>query len=320
MASIQEQLREIKNIWSGFQSSRVLLTANNYRVFDYLEKQASAKKLALEMRTDSRATEILLDALAGLGLLKKQNNQYMNTPLASRFLVSKSPYYQGDIIKHADGMWNTWSHLDRVMKTGEPCRGARDHEAFILGMHNLSVLKAGTIIDDIGLTGVKKALDLGGGPGTYSIEMARRGVQVTLFDAPETEKIAHRVIRASGADKHKIIFRGGDFLSEDIGRDYDLILVSQIFHAYSGKQCILLLKKCRKALSERGRVVIHEFLINEKKTHPVWSSLFAINMLVNTEGGRTYTPNEIKSWFLKAGFKHARKKIVADGVLVSARK
>jgi len=67
-------------------------------------------------------------------------------------------------------------------------------------------------------------------------------------------------------------------------------------------------------------MVIQEFFINENRVHPVQGSLFSINMLVNTEKGRTYTPGEIKNWLLTAGFKSVRKKIVADGVLASGRK
>lgn len=320
MARIVDEAKEIRRMWSAFQSSRVLITANNFRVFDYLTEAKTALKLSKIIRTDTRATGILLDALTSLGFLIKQKDKYRNSHTASRFLVSDSPYYQGDIIKHVDVMWSSWSNLDKVMKTGRPARGARNHEAFILGMHNLSVLKVEEIIKNIGLSGVRKALDLGGGPGTYSIGMAKRGIHVTLFDDPETERIADRVIKRSGVDRGNIEFMAGDFLKDEIGRNYDLILMSQIVHAYSEKNNIMLFRKCRKALNRGGRLVIQEFLIDEKKTAPAWSALFAINMLVNTEGGRTYSPGEMKAWFLKAGFKNIRKKIVSDGVLVSGRK
>ena len=114
MADILEQSKELRKIWGGFQGARVLLTANNYRVFDYLKKQKAAAGLAKDIGADKRATEILLDALTGLGLLKKQKGQYKNSSLASQFLVSGSPYYQGDIIRHADTLWQNWSGLDNV--------------------------------------------------------------------------------------------------------------------------------------------------------------------------------------------------------------
>lgn len=136
----------------------------------------------------------MLDALTGLGLLRKNKNRYSNLPIAAKFLVSGQPYYQGDILRHADTLWKNWSGLDEVMKTGKSYHKSHDQEAFILGMHNLARLKARDIIKAIGLKDVKTALDLGGGPGTYSIEMAKRGIKATLFDYPETIEIAKRVI------------------------------------------------------------------------------------------------------------------------------
>ncbi|MBL7032135.1 MAG: methyltransferase domain-containing protein [Nitrospira sp.] len=320
MANILEQSQGLKKLWSGYQSTRVLFTANNYRVFDFLQKQKTVRSLAKEIGADVRATGILLDALTGLGLLIKQNNKYRNSSEASRFLVSGSPHYQGDIIKHGETMWDRWSDLDRVMKTGRPSQRSRDHNAFILGMHNISSLKAKEIINGVGMKGIEKALDLGGGPGTYSLEMARRGAKVTLFDLPETIKIAKKLLARSPIAAKNMTFIKGDFFVNDIGKGYDLIFISQIVHSLSEKESISLLRKCRRALNDKGRVVIHEFPINEQRTDPVRSALFAVNMLVNSEGGRTWSPGDMKNWFKKAGFKSARKKEVVEGVLVSANK
>jgi 2-polyprenyl-3-methyl-5-hydroxy-6-metoxy-1,4-benzoquinol methylase len=320
LAAIVEQSRGIRKIWSNFQSSRVLITSNNYRIFDCLENPKTAGRVAGETGTDKRAMEILLDALVGLGLLRKQKNRYRNTKTASRFLVSGSPYYQGEIIRHVDSMWDRWSDLDTIVKTGKPSQRSRNHKAFILGMHNIAVTKAKEVISGVGLRGVKRVLDLGCGPGTYSMEIAAHGVEVTLFDLPETIKIARDVVSRSRANPENVRFMDGDCLKDDIGSGYDLILISQIVHMFSAKVNMMLLKKCRRALNENGRIVVHDFLINEARTMPSWSSLFAINMLVSTEGGRTYSPGDIKGWFLKTGFRSVRKKSVVDGMLVSARK
>ena len=318
MADILEQSKELRKIWGGFQGARVLLTANNYRVFDYLKKQKAAAGLAKDIGADKRATEILLDALTGLGLLKKQKGQYKNSSLASQFLVSGSPYYQGDIIRHADTLWQNWSGLDNVVKTGKPHHVSHDHRAFILGMHNLAVLKASNVLKAVGLKGVKKVLDLGGGPGTYTIEMAKKGISVTIFDTPETIEIAKEVIKKSGVKN--INFLQGDFLADDFGRDYDLIFISQILHAYSEDDNIMVLKKCRNALNKNGRIVIQEFFIDKDRTHPVQAALFSINMLANTSGGRCYSPEEVKRWYLKTGFRKIQKQLLADSVLISAEK
>ena len=264
--------KDIRKIWSGFRAARVLITANNYRVFDHLTKSQSAKTISKKLKIDLRATEILLDALTGISFLKKQKGRYRNGSIASKFLVSKNPYYQGDIIRHADTLWKNWSGLDEVLKTGNPYHKAHNQESFILGMHNLASLKVKDVIKTIGLKGVKTALDLGGGPGTYSIEMAKRGVNVTLFDFPETIEIAKRVTKKEKVSG--INFIGSDFMGDDIGKGYDLIFISQILHAYSDEDGLQLLRKCRKALNDSGRIVIQEFYISEDRTHPVQSALF----------------------------------------------
>jgi 2-polyprenyl-3-methyl-5-hydroxy-6-metoxy-1,4-benzoquinol methylase len=313
---IVEQARELRKLWSGFWSARVLITANNLGVFDLLDKPRSAEAVAKELKTDGRATALLLDALAGIGLIEKKRGKYRNTAVAGKLLLKGSPYYQGDIIRHADSLWQSWSALDEVVKTGRPARRGRDHRSFILGMHNIAVLKSREVMRATGLRGVKAALDLGGGPGTYSMEMAGRGVRVTLFDLPDTVKIARRVTRGIKG----IRFKGGDFMHDDFGRGYDLILISQIFHAYPPEENLEVLGKCLVALNPGGRVAVHEFNISEDRTRPQHSALFSINMLVNTAGGRCYSPEEIKGWLLEAGFRAVRGKSLGDTVLVMGRK
>ncbi len=316
MVSIYEQARNIRKIWSGFQAARVLLTANNYRIFDHLKDYRTASALSRALKTDKRATAVLLDALTGLGFLRKRNGKYKNTAIANRFLVTDSPYYQGHIIKHADALWKNWSGLDRVLKTGRPNHDAMDFKSFILGMHDIAFLQKKEVIDSIPLEGVERALDLGGGPGTYSMEMAKRGVRVTLFDRPDAIRIARKLVRMN--DIRGIDYMAGDFISDEIGSGYDLILISQVLHAYSEKDNIRIIRKCKRALNNKGRIAIQEFFIKNDRTTPLQSALFSVNMLVNTEGGRTYTADEIKGWCLKAGFSGVREKMVADNLLIIA--
>jgi 2-polyprenyl-3-methyl-5-hydroxy-6-metoxy-1,4-benzoquinol methylase len=311
---MNEQVKKLREIWGGFRSSRVLITANNYGVFDLLTKPQSAEVISQKLNIDLRATEILLDALTALGLLKKSGYEYKNSSVSSRFLVKGSPYYQGDIVRHSDTLWKNWSGLDEVIKTGKPSRKASHQEAFVLGMHNLASLKVEDVMKVIGLKGVKTALDIGGGPGTYSVEMAKRGVKVTLFDYPETLEIAKKIIE-EGKVKG-INFIGGDFTFDDIGKGYDLIFISQIVHSYSEKSNLQILRKCRKALNKGGRIAIQEFYLSDKRTHPLQSALFSVNMLVNTQAGRCYSPKEIKRWLLEAGLKNIKEKLMDDTVLV----
>jgi 2-polyprenyl-3-methyl-5-hydroxy-6-metoxy-1,4-benzoquinol methylase len=184
-------------------------------------------------------------------------------------------------------------------------------------MHNLASLRAREIIRLIGLRGVKTALDLGGGPGTYSIEMARKGVHVILFDRPETIEIAKKFIKKSLVKK--INFIAGDFLFDKIGKGYDLIFISQALHSISEKDNIQLLGKCKKALNKGGRIIIQEAYLSNDRTHPLQSALSSVNMLINTVGGRCYSSKEIKTWILKIGLRDIKERVIDDSVLISGR-
>ena len=314
--NLLKQIQEFTRLWGGFRTSRVVLTANNLTVFEHIRTPATANDVASSVGLDLRATEILLDALTALGLLKKTGNKYRNTEMAKRFLVKDSPLYQGDMLRHADSLWKSWSGLDEVVRSGQPNRsGGRDHESFIRAMHNNAVFRATDVIKAIDVRSVKKALDLGGGPGTYSMALARKGVTVTLFDLPNTVDISEKLITESGI--RNIDFIRGDFHSDGIGTGYDLVLISQIFHSLSVDDNLMLIKKARNAMNPKGKIAIHEFLLEKNRAFPVPGALFSVNMLVNTSSGRCYTPQEMKAWLKQTGFGGIRTKVLNDTIVLT---
>jgi ubiquinone/menaquinone biosynthesis C-methylase UbiE len=279
----------------------------------------TASEISRKLKIHLRATEILLDALTGIGLIKKSaTGKYRNAPVSNHYLVKGPRLYQGDIIRHASTMWQNFSALDEVMKTGRPARRGFDQESFIMGMHNLTVLRTESLIKAIGLNGVKAVLDLGGGPGTNAIAVQKRGIKAAIFDLPETIKIAKKVARHEGVKG--ISFLAGDFHVDGIGSGYDLILLSQLFHAFSAEQNVALLHKCRAALNPHGRVAVQEFPINDARTAPPNSALFSVNMLVGTEKGRCYSPGEIKRWLTDTGFRSIVIKNLPETVLVIGKR
>jgi ubiquinone/menaquinone biosynthesis C-methylase UbiE len=312
---VPDDLAGLRKLYLGFVPSRVILTANNLGIFDHLKKASSALEIAGKLKIDPRAAEILLDALTGIGLVSKSRmGRYRNAPVSNRYLVKGSHLYQGDIVKHASTMWQNFSALDDVVRRGRPARRGFDHQSFIMGMHNLTALRTKSLVNALGLNGVNTMLDLGGGPGTNAIAMTKKGVKSTVFDLPETVKIAKKVARREGVKG--IRFIAGDFHFDAIGSGYDLILLSQIFHAFSAEENIALLRKCKTAVHPGGRVVVQEFPINEARTAPPHSALFSVNMLVGTEKGRCYSPKEMKLWLEETGFTNIAIKYLPETVLI----
>ena len=317
--TIVKEAREFASLWGGFRAARVVLTANNYNIFEHLKTAKTAGQLSDILDTNFRATEILLDAVTSLGLLAKQGKRYRITSTAKQFLLKESPSYQGDMLRHADTLWKSWSNLDAIVKTGMPSRSeSRDHEVFIRAMHDNAIFLAPAVVKALDLGDVKTALDLGGGPGTYSIELARQRIAVTLFDVPSNLEVAKSLIRTLKAGT--IELKVGDFHTDPIGKDYGLVLISQVFHAYSEEENCALLEKVRNALNPRGQVAIHEFFIEPNRDYPPVGALFSVNMLVNTSTGRCYTSQEMKKWLTKTGFRNVREKLINDTVLVMGTK
>lgn len=311
-------LMDLRRMWGGFQASRVIMTANELGVFERLVKPRTAAECARLIKCDSRGTEILLDALAGLGLIKKTKDRYRNTPVCGKYLVKGKPLYQGAILRHTAGMWKRWSTLDDVVRKGRPApRSEGGFEDFIMGMHNLSISRSPEMLKAIGLRGVKKALDLGGGPGTHAINMSKKGIAATIFDLPETIAIAKKVARIEGAKG--IRYLSGDFHGDHIGSGYDLILMSQIIHMNSPEENAELVKKCAGALNPGGVIAVHDFPLDETRTQPPFSALFSINMLVATEEGRCYKPSEIMGWLKAAGLKGMKQTKLSETMLITGR-
>ena len=160
------------------------------------------------------------------------------------------------------------------------------------------------VLRTMGLDGVKRMLDVGGGSGAYSIAAARASekLQAEVFDLPTVIPITQGHIKEAGLSD-RVTTRTGDMRKDDLGSGFDLVFISAICHMNSPEENIELLKKSHKALSEKGRIVIQDFILNNDKTSPPTAALFALNMLVGTRGGSSYSEAEYADWMKKTGFK-----------------
>ncbi len=85
-----------------------------------------------------------------------------------------------------------------------------------------------------------------------------------------------------------------------------MILLSMIMHDWSELDDRAILRKCYEALPKGGAVVISELLVSDDKTGPAPAALMSLNMLVETVGGRNYTPAEYSAWLNEVGFHDVR--------------
>lgn len=294
----------------GFQESRVVLTAIELDVFSAIGDGATAPEVAKKAKADSRGAGKLLDALVALELLTKDKEKYYNTPISKRYLMTDSPDSSRMAIMHSANLWKRWSTLTDCVRQGKSItysdmaeRGDDWATSFIAAMHRNSLARAPQVVRLAGADKIRKMLDIGGGSGGYSIAFAKanKNLKSVVFDLPAVVTIAKNNIQQAGlADR--ISVQAGDMRTDDFGRGFDFILLSAICHMNGPRQNIDLLKKAWQAIDSGGRIVIQDFILNEGRTSPRTAALFAINMLVGTLNGSTYTENEYGDWLKQAGF------------------
>ena len=297
-------------------NSRVLLTAYELDVFTALGRgPRSAAQVARAAKADPRATDRLLSALCCLGILRKKDGRFCNTPTAARFLVrGRTDYLAG--LGHTVHLWDTWSTLTGSVRRGRsvlkapPSRRGRDFFVpFIAAMHARAVPQAKAVAGAIPLAKVSRVLDVGGGSGAYALAFARAkpGLRATVFDLPQVAPLTRDYIKEAGhADRVDV--HVGDYYRDAFPRGNDLIFLSAIIHSCSPAEVQKLFKKCARALNPGGLIVVQEFVVDEDRTAPAFSVFFALNMLVGTPGGDAYTESEIRSWLKAAGFRAIERK------------
>lgn len=294
----------------GFQSSRVLLTAVELDVFSAVGTGATAGDVADRIGTDGRATEALLNALVGLGLLSTSDSQYTNGEWAATFLCEGAPHDSRAALMHTAHLWTSWSRLTDCVKAGTAVnydemvdRGDDWTEAFIAAMHKNASVRAPLVVRTLNLDGVHRILDLGGGSGAYAIAFARTrpDIVATVFDLPTVLPITKRYADASGVGA-QIQFVTGDLRRDPYGHAYDMAFISAICHMNGPEENVAMLSKTHQALRPGGRVVIQDFILHDDKSGPLSGTLFALNMLVNTKHGSAYSGAEYTAWLTEAGF------------------
>lgn len=305
---------EVLGVARSFQTTCVLTAGAALDVFSSLyEKPDTARGLASRLDADLRAMTILLDALAALGFLVKQDDRYTVPQDLTRFLCKQSAENVLPMIRHQANCLRRWAELPVVVRTGKrpetgpSVRGAEADQAdFIGAMHNISRPIADEVIQNLRPLKFRHLLDVGGGPGTWTIAFLRAvpKARATLFDLPPVTEMARaRFVEAGLADRVTLV--GGDFYADDLPEGADLIWLGAICHQNSREQNRALFAKVHKALADDGAVVIRDVVMDSSRTNPAGGALFAVNMLTATEGGGTYTFDEYNEDLCHAGFGEA---------------
>jgi SAM-dependent methyltransferase len=299
----------------SFMENRILLSAAELNLFTILKTHPlSADEINEKTGGDSRSLTILLDALAAMGFLVKRDQKYCCGESAARFLAADSPDSILPMVLHMASLWHRWSRLTDIVQgiegPKEEFRFSRNPDelrAFIGAMHVVSAPLARKTAAIAKAESSKALLDVGGGSGSYTIAFLKAvpGMKATLFDLPEVIEMARERLEAEALLDRTTLF-AGNFHEQELPRGNDLALISAVIHSNSPEQNLDLYGKVFRSLNPGGRILIRDHVMEPDRAHPKSGALFAVNMLVGTEGGGTYTYNEIEDDLLAAGFTRVR--------------
>lgn len=299
----------------GYWKTCALHAAVQLDVFTVIaDRRLSTGNIAEKLPADPRALAMLLNALTAMNLLEKSGDIYTNTPEAKAFLSKSSPGYIGHIIKHHHHLVASWSQLDQAVLSGKPVRTRATHssddarESFLMGMFNMAMMLAPRIVPEIDLSNRRSFLDLGGGPGTYAIQFCLQHpeIEAVVFDLPTTRPFAEATIGKFGLSD-RIRFQAGSYLEDPVQGHYDVAWLSHILHGEGPKDCQRIIQKAVSALSSGGMILIHEFILNNEMSGPLFPALFSLNMLLGTSSGQAYSERQLSDMLAGAGVRNIHR-------------
>jgi len=307
-------LDEILELAGSYKAACLLAAAVELDLFTALaESPKTVEQAAAKLRAGRRGTRILLDALVALRLLDKRADHYTVPSSVAACLARTGSSSVLAMAQHQVNCLRRWAQCARVVLSGKPAerqpsiRGEdADQMAFIGAMHNVCAPVADEVIADIGPLEFTHVLDVGGASGTWTIALLRAYPDATgtLFDLPHVIPMAEQRVADAGLTD-RVALVAGDFYVDVLPKGADLAWVSAICHQNSRAQNRQLFGAVRDALAPRGQILIRDILMDDSRTSPVAGALFAVNMLVATEGGNAYTFAELREDLQATGFAHA---------------
>jgi ubiquinone/menaquinone biosynthesis C-methylase UbiE len=304
----------------GYAPPLILEAAIRHHVFDVLD--AGAKTLAEVVHAtgaSERGLAAIMNALVGLQFLAKgHDGRYSLTPESETFLVSTKPTFMGGLIRHgSEHLIPKWLHLNEVVATGHPhaavnqqAEGTEFFQQFVNDIFPLSYPAAQALARylDCNVEGrMIRILDLAAGSGVWGIAQAQcsDAVHVTVVDWPGVIPATRKTVAKFGLSQ-RFTFVEGDLDYADFGGEHDVATLGHILHSEGKERSRALLSKTFEALKAGGTIAIAEFLVNAERTGPANALLFAVNMLVYTDTGDTFSFEEISEWLTEAGFVNVR--------------
>jgi SAM-dependent methyltransferase len=265
------------------------------------DEPRSAEDVARRLDFDARATYVLLSALGELGILEEDGGLFLvRKEHRGPLLEPGHPDYAGGSVVHRCELIGSWGRIGEILRTGESVEDRTSSDfggttTFIQSMRRGARAGAAGVTEAVlsRLPDGASVLDVGGGPATNAEAFARAGVRVTVFDRPEVIQLMEDLLRKAGIETAV-----GDMNEELPEGPFDAIYYGNTSHMYGPAENRALFSRMRRSLVPGGLLAIREFVRGMSDD----AALFAVNMLVLTAGGGTYTAGQYEGWLVGAGF------------------
>lgn len=305
---------------NGFAASTVLAVAVKNGLFTVLNERdgVPSGELIQLLGFQDRPGQQFLAACTALGLIEtSDDNTHRNSKLSSAFLVPGQPGHLGGYIEFLhDREYPAWHRLDQAMHNDQPLTWDIDGPAtsvfdpanpilpgFLASLHPMAI-DAGIALAPL-VQDRKAVLDVGGGTGGYAIGLCQRlpHLTATVYDLPFVTEITRTYTQTTP----RVSVMAGNFLTDQALPDgHDTVLLASVLHDWDPATNAMLLTKAFTALPPGGLVIIGELMLEDTKTGPIHAALMGLNMVVETKGGRSYTPAEHTAALTAAGFTQVR--------------
>lgn len=271
--------------------------------------------LTQELGTDSRGTMGLLSGLVTFGMIERQGETFSLTP-NGELLADDHPESIAMIARKEWFFYKLWAKMPEAVRTGHTQTGAwrerlendpdQAHD-FLRALDDLCRLYGGDLPDLAGLESGGRLLDVGGGAGSHSANLVKAvadldgpPLEATVLDLPGAEPVLR--------ERHpELDFVAGDLDQPRFGRpegeQWDYVLISNILHDHPAGENERIIREAAGLLAPGGSLVIYEWVIDEGRTSPPGVASFTPMMVIENEGGWTWTEAEIGEWIEAAGLR-----------------
>lgn len=317
----------IFNVLNAYQQTGALRSAIELDLFTAIDEgNHKLEQIAERVKASPRGVRILCDFLTILGFLQKEEGKYRLAADGALFLSRRSPAYMGTIVEFLgnDRHHANFRQLTEAVRRGGTVghNGSNRTPADELWVSFARSMAPLTVPNAIFLASLAKAqegkpcrvLDVAAGHGMYGITIAKQNpkAQVTALDWPSVLEVAKENAEKAGVgDRYTL--RPGSAFEAEMGNDYDIVLLTNIFHHFDRPTCEELMSRAYDALKPGGKAITLEFVPNEDRVSPATSAAFSIIMLADTDAGDAYVFSEYEEMFANVGFSKTTMYPVPNG-------